>query len=80
MKAVTRYGTTWAITYASEALQGDREVVLAALTNNIPASIIPDVLKYASQELQREFNNKNKQELIELLNIEKQRRQRAQRI
>ena len=70
--------TGWALEYASPELQGDKEVVLAALTNNIPASIIPDVLKYASQELQREFNNKNKQELIELLNIEKQRRQRAQ--
>jgi len=77
LAAVTQSG--WAIAYASEALQGDREVVLAAVTNNISAAVIPDVLKYASQELQREFINTNKQELIELLTIEKQRRQRAQR-
>jgi hypothetical protein len=70
LAAVTQDGL--ALYYAPQALRADREVVLTAVARS------KDALTFTSQELQREFNNKNKQELIELLNIEKQRRQAAE--
>ena len=69
--AVSNYG--YALEYASSELRADRVVVLATVSNKGHA------LEYASPELYREFRNKTREQINELLNFErKQKNQRSQ--
>ena len=63
LTAVSNNG--YALKFVSPELRSDREVVLAALYNDIYA------LNYASPELYREFRNKTREQINELLNFER---------
>ena len=70
LTAVSNNG--YALKFVSPELRSDREVVLAALYNDIYA------LNYASPELYREFRNKTREQINELLNLERKLNQKKQ--